>query len=329
MKRQGGISGMQVPLASLALAFWMILSGCADASSERGTPAAGHLWRSTYSTRLKETVSETIDMEGRVRMRGPGAAVPWADGKRFVVTDWDGEHTTLRVLDSRDERVLHDLEFQHLLGDIKPSAEHSLIAGRLSRSVLGPYEWVIYDFEQRRYVHRTPADSAAFIWLPDRSFLTISSKGQVAHGSVGQTSRVVGQLKIPAGREVKNAWMNRQGTTLALRLDLRPSDGAAESDIWLADLSQQDLTSPLQRFTATRIATFAAWSPDGTALAFEVDTGAWCSGFHCTGTCEVWHALATARNVRAKDEARDANRVMKRGSNGLEPMQCSLRGWTL
>jgi hypothetical protein len=304
----------------LATAAVVAVSGCSAESAAHGV---GKIWRSTYSLHERSTVSETIDANGEVSVRGVGPGVPWPDGSAHVVATWDGTETTLVVIDDED-RELRRVRLDGLVSSIYPCPNSSMVAARHGFSTLGPFEWIIFDVARGTVIERFAADSPAFAWLSATSYLTISKAGEVRQGAIGTQATRQHQLRLPSGREVSLVWVNPQASTIAVRLDLRSSSGVSESDIWLADI---DGTS-LQRFTATKMATSAAWSPDGETIGFQVDTGAWCAGAHCVGVCELWHAPATARAVRATDRSRDSQRLLELKHGRFKPAACSLTGWT-
>jgi hypothetical protein len=290
-----------------------------------GTPSgqSGHVWRSTYSTAASTTITERVAADGSVRQVGVGQAVPWPDGSRFATTDWDTTNTDVRIVDVASGTQRYGVEFVGLVRDLKPSPVNAdVVAAREGTSTLGPFNWIVADFGQRTILDRFASTGPGLSWLPDGRFVTVSETGEIRRGSVGQgaSASVLGQISLPTGRRVGGAWLNPQGNKIAVRLDLRPTTGASESDLWLADLDGGNLA----RYTSTRMTTFAAWSPNGQRIAFDVDTGAWCTGSSCQGICEVWHADAGAREVRATATSGDASGFVA----GSGRMACSLRGWT-
>lgn len=290
-----------------------------------GTAHGGRVWRSEYSTQQQATLSETVAGDGSARTVGAGKAVPWPDGSRYATTDWDTSATEVRIVDTASGTQLHGVEFEGYVRDLKPSPLNAdRVAVRQGAGTTSSATWAIADFASRAILDRFVATSAGFSWLPDGQYLVVSATGEVRRGAVGQASTVVGQLALPSGRSVANAWVNRQGTAMVVRLDLRPATGQSESDLWIANLDG----SNLQRYTATRMTTFAAWSPDGQSIAFDVDTGAWCSGSSCQGICEVWHAGVNAREIRATTTSGDAQPFNRRGTSGSQRMGCTLLGWT-
>lgn len=274
------------------------------------------MWRSEYSLKVKSALSETVSADGTVRVVGRGKAVPWPDGSRFATTEWDTSKTVVRIVDTASGEPLHSVEFKGLVRDLKPSPmKPSVVALRQGESTVGKSTWVIADFSQRSFLDRFPADSAAFAWLPDGGFVIVSKAGELKRGRVGKGARseLITRLNLPAGRTVANAWLDPRGTRLLLRLDLRPPTKKNESDLWITDLKG----SLLERFTASGMTTLAAWSPDGKQVAFDVDTGAWCSGHACQGICEVWRVDSDAREVRGS-----------RNEKGRSRRGCTLLGWT-
>lgn len=309
---------------TLTLLQLFALIGCADASDGRDARVAGQLWRSTYSTREQHTVTETVSRNGSVTRRGAGAGIPWPDGKQFATHDWDGTSSVVRVFDTVRGTQLHEIRRSALMTTIKPSPSAQLLALRVGHSTLGPFDWIVYDLAHGRELKRFQAFGAGFTWTSERNFMIVDEDGSVREGSSDGAVQRIGRVPLPEGRHVGDAWLSPDGTALLLRLDLRPTNGARESDLWILRRG----TRKLERFTSTKMTTFAAWSPDGTRIAFNVDTGAWCAGSFCTGICEVWHASAAARNIRSPEKSVGISSFSVRTRDGESSMQCELEGWT-
>lgn len=98
-----------------------------------------------------------------------------------------------------------------------------------------------------------------------------------------------------------------------------------DSDLWVARLDG----SQLERLTQTRMTHYANWSPDGKYIAFDVDTGHFCTTLGCIGTCDLWYTPATSRNVRALPGSNDATQFSVKDHAGrLDTLGCHLLGWT-
>ena len=120
--------------------------------------------------------------------------------------------------------------------------------------------------------------------------------------------------------------VNPQGTQLALILK-DSGTTSVDADAWVANLDG----SALQRVTADTATNLVHWSPDGQRLLFDYDDSS-CSGRTCTGSCQLWHAPASARNLTGlfNTDHAVATRVRKRYTDGtISPLTtCSaVHGW--
>jgi hypothetical protein len=72
-------------------------------------------------------------------------------------------------------------------------------------------------------------------------------------------------------------------------------------------------------------------APDSARIAFDIDTGVNCSpGGACSGSCEIWHAPATASSIFPVPAAPgDAARFqVPNRSSSQQALGCTLLGWT-
>ncbi len=149
---------------------------------------------------------------------------------------------------------------------------------------------VYYEAAQpRRYKYR---------WLPDGRLLRVHDEtGALAVKSVGSASwQSLGQIAVPSGRRVFEIEVNPQGTMLVFAFqgysDYAAENLALDSDIWVSKIDG----SSLERFTSMGWVFDPIWSPDGSYIAFSVDTGRYSAG-SSGGAPYLWYAPASARNM--------------------------------
>ena len=142
-------------------------------------------------------------------------------------------------------------------------------------------------------------------WLPDGRLLRVHDEtGALAAKSVGGTAwQSLGQIAVPNGRRIFKFEVNPQGTMLAFAFqgysDFATEELSGVSDIWVSKIDG----SSLEQFTAIGYVYDPIWSPDGSYIAFTVDTGRYASGGYDgpagnnSGASYLWYAPASARNM--------------------------------
>lgn len=84
------------------------------------------------------------------------------------------------------------------------------------------------------------------------------------------------------------------------------------------------------RYTSTNISNYGRWPPDGQRIAFDVGTGTVCTGSQCSGTCEIWHAPASASALNplpaAPGSAARFSVVNRQGA--ARTLGCNVLAWT-
>jgi hypothetical protein len=259
-----------------------------------------------------------------VQVTADGWGYPWPDGKQYAVTDTEDDLSTLRVLDLSGN-VLYSATAEGYLRNERPAPSKTILAAMLGADTISPADWIFIDLPTMTVVRQFTSDDA-FTWLPDNRYLRITQQGAISTGALDgpETETPSGQLDLPPHHYLIDAWANRQGDRLALRIqnDIEPSP---DSDIWVSNLDG----SGLERVTTTKMSYAAHWSPDGRYLAFDVDTGFFCTGMGCMGSCELWYVPAEARNVTALPAAQDALAFQVSDRNGdKRQLGCDLMAWT-
>ena len=183
---------------------------------------------------------------------------------------------------------------------------------------------MVYDFAAGKLLYATAGADAgdSFAWLPDGRLLRVHAGGAISAMALDGRETPLGAVQWPQGWELGAVFASPDGQQLAVRLDGKASK---DHDLWVMRTDGQGFG----RFTTTQMTTYAVWSPDGRYLAFNKDTGASCSDASCYGSCKVWYAPATARNVAAVDASRDAWQFTVRDTRGgSTQLGCQLLAWT-
>ncbi|HEX5684817.1 MAG TPA: hypothetical protein VFY73_12395 [Ideonella sp.] len=287
---------------------------------------SGRLWHDNYALDFRDGTQIAYPGEGLpVQVTADGWAHPWPDGTQYAMTDWDvfEDQSSLKVLDLSGN-VLYSATAEGYLRDEIPSpASKSMIAARLGEDSTTPSDWIFVDMNSMSVVRQFTGDDIV-TWLPDGRYMRMTAQGAISIGALDGSETPSGQLTLPAHHNLVDAWVNRQGTRLALQIvnDVEPTP---DSDIWVSNLDG----SQLERVTATKMSHYARWSPNGRYLAFDVDTGHFCNGIGCMGTCELWYVPAEARNVTALPAARDALKFEVSDRDGEKRvLGCELMAWT-
>lgn len=287
----------------------------------------GRLWHDNYALDFRSGTQIASAAGAPVQVTSQLLARPWPDGTQYATSDWNvyDDYTDIVVTETASSQVRYTTRVDGYFRDIRPSpASKDMIIGTWGEDSISDATDVFVDLASMKVLGSMDAASGSLNWLPDGRYIHITPAGGITVGTVGGASQPYGQLTLPAAHEVAYVWVNRQGTQMALRL-LHAEGGSTESDIWVSALDG----SGLGRLTITKMSHLARWSPDGTRIAFDVDTGYFCNGVGCMGTCEVWHAAATDRNVRALPAVGDALRFRVKDRSGSEQrLGCDLLGWT-
>jgi hypothetical protein len=291
------------------------------------TGLSGRLWHNNYA----------LDFLDGTQIASPSGALPsvasahdyatpWPDGSQFVYTEWNvhDDYSDLVVVDLASGMTRYRLNTAGFLRNEQPSpVSKDRVMATIGEDSVSPADTIFIDLPTMAVLRRFSAD-APVTWLPDGRYLRVLADGTMRAGEVTGVEQTVGRIEPPPSHSVRALWVNRQGTKIAMRL-LHDGSLTDETDIWLADMDG----SRLERLTSTKMSAYAHWSPDGRHIAFDVDTGHFCTYGGCIGTCELWVVPATARNVTALPAAGDALRFRVKNRHGSEyALGCDLRGWT-
>lgn len=292
-----------------------------------GGDLEGRLWHTNYALDFLDG-TQIASAEGGMpaTVTNDLPAWPWPDGSQYVVADAEDGYTDVTTRTTASGAVVDAVRFEGYLRAVKPSpVSKQVILATWSEDSVSPSAYVFYNLAALTVLDVFDTDDAVVDWLPDGRYLRISATGAITTAQPGAAAQANGSVSIPAGREIHNAWVNPQGTQMALQFIVRHASGSIEeSDLWVSGANG----SSLGRLTDTGISQYGNWSPDGLRIAFDTDTGFACDG-GCVGECSIWHVEASARNVKALPSSNDADHFMVKNSRGDErQLGCELLAWT-
>jgi Tol biopolymer transport system component len=256
-------------------------------------------------------------------------ARPVPDGSRYAIYDYSNSSntTTLTIKRSSDGTVLHQRNYNGYLRDLKPSpTTASQLLLRYSDSVGDPTLFLALDLATSTVLQTFDASFVAVDWLSDGRVVGVSSTGTLSAGLPGGTRSNTGTVDLQS-RNLRHIAVQPGGTRLALGLlSLSGTGNVQGSDLWLVNLDGSNAV----RYTTTNISNYGRWSPDGQRIAFDVDTGTVCTGSQCSGTCEIWHAPASASGLNplpaAPGSAARFSVLNRQGTT--RTLGCEVLGWT-
>jgi hypothetical protein len=294
-----------------------------------GGDLEGRLWHTNYALDFLDG-TQIASAEGGMpaTVTDDLPAWPWPDGTQYVVADAESGYTDVTTHATGTGAVVNDVRFEGYLRSVKPSpVSKQVILATWGIDSVSPADYLIYNLATRTILDRFATNGAVVSWLPDGRYLRVSASGAITTAQPGGTPSAAGSVAIPAGREIRGVWVNPQGTQMAMQFIVPGSSdrGIEESDLWVASADG----SNLGQLTDTGITSYGKWSPDGTQVAFDTDTGLVCNGGGCTGQCALWFAPATSRNVKALESSNDAEHFRVKNTRGEErSLGCELLSWT-
>ncbi len=303
----------RVVLITLLLALLCAASpGSARTQLPPARDVAGHLLyrdisiKRTYLARANARSAETL-------LTTDVDPVMWPDASQYLEYTIGGggkDIDQITVYATATRRVIYQIDVPYFCGaGIRPSPiSKKLILAQCYKSRQSNKGTIaIFDLARRAALLLQPdqPERYQYRWLPDGRLLRVHDEtGALAMRAVGDGSwQSLGRIAVPRGRRILHLEVNPQGTMLAFAFQ-GYSDFATEalsgvSDIWVSKIDG----SSLEQFTSMGYVFDPIWSPDGSHIAFNVDTGRYASGGYGGpagndhGTSYLWYAPASARNM--------------------------------
>jgi len=265
-------------------------------------------FKKTYFARANARTTETL-------LTTHGEPIMWPDASQYLEYKIGGggkNFDRITVYATATRQVVYQLsEVPYFCGaNIRPSPiSKKLILTQCYKNPQSNKGVVaVFDLANGTAVFSQPdqPERHKYRWLPDGRLLRVHDEtGALAVTDVGRNAswHSLGRIAVPRGRRIRSFEVNPQGTMLALAFqgysDFAREVVSGESDIWVSKIDG----SSLEQFTAMGYVFDPIWSPDGSYIAFNVDTGRHASGGYGGpagndhGTSYLWYAPASARNM--------------------------------
>jgi hypothetical protein len=287
----------------------------------------GRLWHNNYALDYRSG-TQIASLEGKLPVYASSntSVSPWPDGTQFILDNWNvyDDDSDLQVIDLATGQTLYSAKTEGYLRDSRPSpASKTLMMATIGKDSISPADTIFVDLTTMTVLRRFSADDPVN-WLPDGRYLRMLGDGTLRIGDLAGAEVDAGRIQPPAAHTVQYLWVSPKGDQVAWSIQHNVSP-TPEVDLWVSKLDG----SGLERVTQTKMSGYAHWSPDGSKIAFEVDTGHFCNGIGCMGSCDLWWVPATARNVVAVPASEDAWQFKVKDTHGNEQtLGCALAAWT-
>jgi hypothetical protein len=286
----------------------------------------GRLWHDDYALDYRHG-TQIASLEGNLPTLATTSdgASPWPDGTQFVITDSSKlDYTDLKVIDLASSQTLYSLRAPGYLRGVRPSpTSKTMVMAEIGDDSISPADTIVIDLTTGAVLRRF-SDEEPMNWLPDGRYMRVLGDGSLRIGSVDGGEVDAGRVQPPPDHTAVAFHVSPKGDKMTWTI-VHHISPTPETDIWVSDLDG----SHLERVTQTKMSNYGIWSPDGSKIAFDVDTGSFCTGFGCMGGCNLWWVPITSRNVIAVPASGDALRFTVKNSYGLDrTLGCDLMGWT-
>lgn len=289
----------------------------------------GRLWHDDYALDALDGFHVSpLDGTRTRRVDALADAAPMSDGVHYVSMEYDLRHDTSRVSikSSADVAVVHQAVFDGYVKNVRPSPTRwgELLLLWASSATAGDGVVTAVDLPARQTLRRWPGRAAAD-WLPDGRVISADEAGTVFVETIGQPETAHGRMTVP-GWKLRALWVAPTGDRMITRwVRLDASGELAETDLWISGID----SSAFERLTSAGWTSFAVWSPDGQAFAFDQDRANACTGTTCTGAshCELHVAPVAARQI-ALGDSRIRLLTVTSAAGSHRTLGCDLSGWT-
>jgi len=287
----------------------------------------GRLWHNDYAFDLLEG-TQIASLDGKLPVYATTNidARPWPDGSQFSIDDRNvyDDYTDLKVIDLATSQTLYSLRATGYLYGVRPSpASKTMVMAEIGADSISPADTIVIDLTTSSVLRRF-SDNSPMNWLPDGRYMRVLADGSLRIGDVNAGEVDAGHVDPPTDHSVSALWVSPKGDKVAWSVVHHVSP-TPENDIWVSDIDG----SHLERVTQTKMSNYAAWSPDGSKIAFDVDTGSFCNGFGCMGSCDLWWVPASSRGVIAVPASGDAFLFKAKDRSGSDKtVGCDLMAWT-
>ncbi|EHR71447.1 hypothetical protein BurJ1DRAFT_2618 [Burkholderiales bacterium JOSHI_001] len=266
---------------------------------------SGHLLYST-SVPTDQTYLGSADASSiEIAVTSDPDPVAWPDASQYLEYTLGGAGTDqINVFNSANRQLLYQVQVPSFCGRLRASpVSKTQVLGQCFQSLLSNQGiLVVIDLAGSSLVHSEPDQPKRYKyrWLPDGTVLRVHDEtGAIAKATVGGAWQTLGQLSVPSNRRVQALEVNVQGTRLAMTFreysDFANETPSTVADLWVANLNG----SAQERVTSNGNVYAVQWSPDGSKLAFNVDTSSCGDASACGGTSSWWVAASSARNLQS------------------------------
>ncbi|MEQ1527830.1 MAG: hypothetical protein ABL925_00835 [Methylococcales bacterium] len=329
-KLSGSISPAKVSLSAISVL--NCIDDCKNNNNPVTSKISGRLWHEDYALDYTDGTQIAFLSGDLPAVVSPKHyAYPWPDGNQYIIADANvyDDYTELTVYNTGTGNLIFKDSLDGYVRSVKPSpVSKQVLLFTWGRDLLDDPVYVFYDLATKEILKATTANDSLIDWLPNGQYLRISPAGAIYTGGLasGAQEQQIGQIAIPFDRKVWGLSVNPQGTQIIVQLVVLSIDQKiSDSDLWIANLDGTNLA----RVTRTNMTHSASWSPDGQHIAFDRDTGMYCSGWYCAGSCSLWYVPISARDIVAVPAAKDAEVFTVKNRQGdARTLGCDLLGWT-